>query len=93
MSKRSVSLLAVILLVFTVVLAACQPTEVVRTVVVTEEVMVEGETVVQEKVITATPAPVEEAPAFLAADSMVPCMPFPEGFEISKPSAQAWDDA
>jgi ABC-type transport system substrate-binding protein len=77
-------------MITSMILAACAPqqVEVVKTVIVTEVVEVEGETVVQEKVITATPEPVEEKPAFLAADGMVPCMPFPEGFELSKPTAQ-----
>jgi len=88
MIKNRMFIVVSAIIVASLVLAACAPTEVVRTVVVTEEVIVEGETVIQEKIITATPEPMKEAPAFLAADSMLPCMPFPEGFELSKPTAQ-----
>jgi len=51
--------LVLVLLVAGLMLAACAaaPETVVQTVVVTEEVMVEGETVVQEVVVTATPEP------------------------------------
>ncbi|HSQ40401.1 MAG TPA: hypothetical protein VLM78_09600, partial [Anaerolineales bacterium] len=51
------------MVVLGMVFAACQPqtveVEVVKTVIVTEEVIVEGETVIKEVVVTATPAPVE----------------------------------
>ncbi len=83
MFRNKVFILVSVLIVASMVLAACAPQTVVQTVVVTEEVMVEGETVVQEKVITATPEPMEEKPAFLAADGMVPCLPLPEGMAIS----------
>ena len=47
------------LLVLVALLAACAPQKVVETVTVVETVIVEGQPVVQEKVITATPAPPE----------------------------------
>lgn len=55
--------LAAVLVVLGVIVAACAPptpevVEVVKTVIVTEEVVVEGETVIREIVVTATPAPV-----------------------------------
>jgi len=68
-----------VLIVTSMILAACAPqqVEVVKTVVVTEIVEKAGATQVVEKVITATPPPVEEKPAFLKADGMVPCIPLP----------------
>ncbi|HEC22241.1 MAG TPA: carbohydrate ABC transporter substrate-binding protein [Chloroflexi bacterium] len=54
MKKLSLLMLA---LVFGLILTACAPQEVVRTVVVTEVVEVGGEEVVQEVVVTATPEP------------------------------------
>ena len=74
-----------LMIILSMVLAACaQPAvEVVKTVIVTEVVEIEGETVVQEKVITATPAAEEEKPEEVAggpipADGMIPCLPIPE---------------
>ena len=74
-----------LMIILSMVLAACaQPAEqVIKTVVVTEVVEIEGETVVQEKVITATPAAEEEKPEEVAggpipADGMIPCLPIPE---------------
>lgn len=88
MSRNKLFILVSIFIIASLVLAACQPTEVVKTVVVTEVVEKAGATQVVEKVITATPEPAQEQPAFLKADSMLPCKPFPAGFEISKPTAQ-----
>ena len=53
-------------------LAACTPTEVVKTVIVTQEVQVEGETVIKEVVVTATPEPA--APEVAEPKIMVVCM-------------------
>jgi len=53
--KKALSLLS-LLIVASIVLSACAPTEVIKTVVVTE--IVEGQTV--EKVITATPEPAKD---------------------------------
>jgi len=85
MLRNRLFILVSVLIVTSMILAACAPqqVEVVKTVIVTEVVQVEGETVVQEKVITATPEPVGEKPAFLAADSMVPCLALPEGMATS----------
>lgn len=47
------------LLTLVALLAACAPQKVVETVTVVETVVVEGQPVVQEKIITATPAPPE----------------------------------
>ena len=74
-----------LMIILSMVLAACaQPAEqVIKTVIVTEVVEIEGETVIQEKVITATPAAEEEKPEEVAggpipADGMIPCLPLPE---------------
>jgi peptide/nickel transport system substrate-binding protein len=76
-----------ILLIAAFVLSACQgATPTPEKVTVVETVIVAGTPVVQEKVITATPAPVTEAPtteAFLPADGMVPCQPLPPAPEPS----------
>ena len=53
------------LLILLSLLAACAPQKVVETVTVIETVIVEGQPVVQEKVITATPAPPEPTVARL----------------------------
>ena len=73
-----------LLIIASMVLAACQPAatptpeRVVETVVVTQ--IVEGE--VQEVIITATPAPVTPAPEVsegpILADGLVACLPLPE---------------
>jgi len=57
MSRKSMFLALSFLALVALALAACSPTEVVKTVIVTQEVMVEGETVIQEVVVTATPEP------------------------------------
>jgi branched-chain amino acid transport system substrate-binding protein len=53
------------MLVLAILLTACAPETIVETVVVTEMVEVEGETIVEEVVITATPAPAEESDTIL----------------------------
>ena len=56
--KMIYKLVSVLLLV--ALLAACAPPEpekIIETVTVVETVVVQGETVVEEKIITATPAP------------------------------------
>ena len=84
-SSKKLMLVFGILIIASMVLAACggaQP--VVETVVVTEIVEVEGEEVVVEKIITATPAPeVEEPPAMeegpiMAEDGLIPCNDIPD---------------
>src|SRR5512139_3441571 len=75
MNKRNKALaIFSLLMVFSFVLAACAPQTVVETVVVTQEVQVEGETVIQEVVVTATPEPTEAPPPTavpVAADTVV----------------------
>jgi peptide/nickel transport system substrate-binding protein len=81
-TRQKALILISLLIVASMVLAACQPTaaptpeKIVETVVVTQ--IVEGE--VQEVVITATPAPVEEAmpEGPIMAEGMVACLPLPE---------------
>ncbi len=68
-----------VLLVLSMLLGACAqtPVEVVKTVVVTQEVMVEGKPQVQEVVVTATPEPTEAPPPTAvpqAADTVVLAM-------------------
>jgi branched-chain amino acid transport system substrate-binding protein len=53
------------MLILATLLTACAPETIVETVVVTEMVEVEGETVVQEVVVTATPAPAAESDTIL----------------------------
>ena len=84
MFRNKLLILVSVFIIASILLAACQPQEVVQTVVVTEVVEVAGATQVVEKVITATPEPVEEEVAFLAADGMVPCQPLP-AMAISHP--------
>lgn len=68
MFSKRLLVVAGALVVISLLFAACQPEtiEVVRTVIVTEEVMIEGTPVVQEVVkeviVTATPAPAEAEP-------------------------------
>jgi ABC-type transport system substrate-binding protein len=78
MSRNKLFILVSAVIVASMLLAACAPQVVEKTVVVTQEVMVEGTPQIVETVITATPEPVEEEPAFLAADGMVACNPLPE---------------
>lgn len=72
MSRKSILLALSFLALVALALAACTPTEVVKTVVVTQEVMVEGTPVVQEVVVTATPAP--EVPTEAAPRTLVICL-------------------
>jgi hypothetical protein len=64
MSRKSIFLALSFMALVALALAACTPTEVVKTVVVTQEVQVAGTPVIQEVVVTATPEPVvaTEAP-------------------------------
>jgi peptide/nickel transport system substrate-binding protein len=66
MSRKSI-LIALFVVFAALALAACQgeTVENIKTVVVTQEVVVEGETVIQEVVVTATPEPVVEEPRTL----------------------------
>ncbi len=71
MSRKSLILALCFLALGAIALAACAPTEVVKTVIVTQEVQVAGTPVVQEVVVTATPAPVE--PTAAAPRTLVIC--------------------
>src|SRR4030042_439081 len=71
MSRKSIFLALSFLALVARALAACSPTEVVKTVIVTQEVQVEGETVIQEVVVTATPEP--EVPTEAAPRTLVVC--------------------
>jgi ABC-type transport system substrate-binding protein len=87
MVRNKLFILVSILITASIVLAACAlPKEVVKTVVVTEKVIVAGTPQVVEKVITATPAPVQEKPAFLKAEGMVACKPIPQVTFSSQPA-------
>jgi peptide/nickel transport system substrate-binding protein len=55
MSRKSIFLALSFLALVALALAACTPTEVVKTVIVTQEVQVAGTPVIQEVVVTATP--------------------------------------
>ncbi len=73
MSRKSIVILTLSFLALTAIaLAACAPTEVVKTVIVTQEVQVAGTPVIQEVVVTATPPPVE--PTAAAPRTLVVCM-------------------
>ena len=72
MSRKSIILALSFLALVALALAACAPTEVVKTVVVTQEVQVAGTPVIQEVVVTATPEPVQ--PTEAAARTLVICM-------------------
>jgi len=72
MSRKSILLALSFLALVALALAACTPTEVVKTVIVTQEVVTEGETVIQEVVVTATPA--AEVPTEAAPRTLVVCM-------------------
>jgi peptide/nickel transport system substrate-binding protein len=71
MSRKSIFLALSFVALVALALAACTPTEVVKTVVVTQEVVTEGETVIQEVVVTATPEP--EMPTEAAPRTLVVC--------------------
>jgi peptide/nickel transport system substrate-binding protein len=72
MSRKSIFLALSFLALLALALAACTPTEVVKTVVVTQEVQVAGTPVVQEVVVTATPEP--EVPTEAAPRTLVLCL-------------------
>ena len=86
MIRNKLFILVSIIIIASMILAACAPPkEVVKTVVVTEKVTVAGTPQVVEKVITATPEPVQEQPAFLKAEGMVACKPIPQVALSSQP--------
>ena len=72
MSRKSIFLTLSLVALVALALAACTPTEVVKTVIVTQEVVTEGETVIQEVVVTATPEP--EVPVEAEPRTMVLCL-------------------
>jgi len=72
MSRKSIILALSFLALVALALAACTPTEVIKTVVVTQEVQVAGTPVIQEVVVTATPEPVVATAA--APKTLVVCM-------------------
>lgn len=72
MSRKSIFLALSFLALVALALAACTPTEVVKTVVVTQEVQVAGTPVIQEVVVTATPEPVVATEA--APRTLVVCL-------------------
>ena len=91
-SSKKLMLVFGILIITSMVLAACGGQPVVETVVVTEVVEVAGTPQVVEKVITATPAPEVEAPPameegpIMAEEGLIPCNPIPEmAFDSSGP--------
>lgn len=87
MIRNKLFILVSIIIIASMVLAACAPPkEVVKTVVVTEVVEKAGATQVIEKVITATPEPVQAQPAFLKAEGMVACKPIPQVALSSQPA-------
>ena len=72
MSRKSIFLALSLVALVALALAACTPTEVVKTVIVTQEVVTEGETVIQEVVVTATPEP--EVPVEAEPRTLVLCV-------------------
>ncbi len=72
MSRKSIFLALSLVALVALALAACTPTEVVKTVIVTQEVVTEGETVIQEVVVTATPEP--EMPTEAEPRTLVLCL-------------------
>jgi peptide/nickel transport system substrate-binding protein len=72
MSRKSIFLALSLVALVALALAACTPTEVVKTVIVTQEVQVAGTPVIQEVVVTATPAPV--VPTEAAPRTLVLCL-------------------
>jgi peptide/nickel transport system substrate-binding protein len=91
-SSKKLMLVFGVLIIASMVLAACGGQPVVETVVVTEVVEVAGTPQVVEKVITATPAPEVEAPPameegpIMAEEGLIPCNPIPEmAFDSSGP--------
>jgi len=85
-TRKSLFLLSVFLILSLVLAACAQATPAPEKIVETVIVEVEGEQVVQEKIITATPAaeePAEEpvaegGPIVVGEGNMVPCLPIPE---------------
>jgi peptide/nickel transport system substrate-binding protein len=70
MSRKTIFIVVGLLLMAALALAACQQAtpetiETIKTVIVTQEVVTEGETVILEVVVTATPEPVETGPRTL----------------------------
>jgi peptide/nickel transport system substrate-binding protein len=72
MSRKSIFLALSLVALVALALAACTPTEVVKTVIVTQEVQVAGTPVIQEVVVTATPKPV--VPTEAAPRTLVACL-------------------
>jgi len=72
MSRKTIFLALGVLALVALALAACQPTEVVKTVVVTQEVQVAGTPQVQTIIVTATPVPVQ--PTAVQPRTLVVCM-------------------
>jgi peptide/nickel transport system substrate-binding protein len=91
-TRQKALILVSMLIIASMVLAACQPAAaptaetIIETVIVTQ--IVEGE--VQEVIITATPAPVEEVmpEGPIMADGLVPCLPLPE-LAFGEPAARS----
>jgi len=85
-TRKSLFLLSVFLILSLVLAACAQATPAPEKIVETVIVEVEGEQVVQEKIITATPAaeePAEEpvaegGPIVVGEGKLVPCLPIPE---------------
>src|SRR4030067_310477 len=71
MSRKSIFLALSMMALVALALAACTPTEVIKTVIVTQEVQVAGTPVIQEVVVTATPEPV--VPTEAAPRTLVIC--------------------
>jgi peptide/nickel transport system substrate-binding protein len=70
MSRKTIFIIVGLLLMAALGLAACaqatpETIETIKTVIVTQEVVTEGETVIEEVVVTATPEPVEVGPRTL----------------------------
>jgi peptide/nickel transport system substrate-binding protein len=70
MSRKTIFIIVGMLLMAALALASCQQAtpetiETIKTVIVTQEVITEGETVIEEVVVTATPEPVETGPRTL----------------------------
>jgi ABC-type transport system substrate-binding protein len=81
-SNKKLMLVFSVLIIASMVLAACGGQAVVETIIVTEVVEIEGTPQVIEKVITATPAPATEEPPSMdgpfMAEGLIPCNPIPE---------------
>ena len=82
-SNKKLMLVFGVLIIASMILAACGGQTVVETIIVTEVVEIAGTPQVIEKVITATPPPATEEPPsmdgpFLAEEGLIPCNPIPE---------------